>query len=85
MIPTILKIVKKLDLRYIDLKRLFYEKNHLFGDDVHPNEEGANLISDVVYDHLKNKVKSLRDVEYKSDFYHFRHENYKEVVNKHFP
>ncbi len=52
VIPIIKRIAKQNDLKIIDLNAGFKGKGELFPDGIHPNEEGAKLMAEMIAEQL---------------------------------
>lgn len=55
IIPAIKKTAMELNLPVIDFYEAFRDKPHLFPDDIHPNEEAAIKMAEMVYNALAGK------------------------------
>lgn len=55
LVPLIRELAKEQHLECIDLYRAFEEQDSLFPDGCHPNEEGAAVIAQAVFAHLRQK------------------------------
>ena len=53
--PILKRVAKKRKLQTIDLHEALSNKQALFPDHIHPNEEGAKQIAETIYRHLKGE------------------------------
>lgn len=55
IIPAIRGTAESYSLNYIDLYSVFLDRRDLFVDGIHPNNKGAELIAQIVYETIQNR------------------------------